>query len=508
MARFLEDLDLSGNAIENVKAGASPNSAVSKQQLDDAIAAAGSWADEVTIVATAPVDVATGGLLTTMEITPDPRWPNQPVLFDAGLSVPLREGQVVLLTAQADKTQNRAYAASAGPWVPVDAELVAGDRVQVKESVFAGQTYILKTEGPIVPGTTPLDWRLVDLSDLSPSRSYIDMGGNKIVNLRPGNNDEEAASYGQVRGAIDAVATLQQQPLNLFTPPDGDLNLNAFKLIAVADGVDPTDGVNRGQLDAAIAGATVDLSTHSLSELAVPTADLDAGGFSLINLADAVAPTSPVTKRQLDSAQMGIDWKGSVRVVATSDVALSGLQTIDGQDLEDGDLVLAVAQTDPTASNGYIVRAGAWEIAPQFTDGNLSSGAYVPVEFSSSTPGVKYRLATPDPIQVGTTDLDWQIADVATTYVGDGQTIDVTGGVISAITTKLARKMEGTLGDGALTLIPITHNFGTQAVISQVWDVGTGETVNCGMLRTDANTMTFRFATAPAAAAYGFAIQG
>jgi len=286
-----------------------------------------------------------------------------------------------------------------------------------------------------------------------------------------------------------------------------NIDLMGNALENVKDGVAPTDGMNKAQVEAAIAGAAVDLSARSLSELGVPTADLDLGDVKLTKVADGVAPTDGINKRQLDSAQMGIDWKNSVRVVATSDVALTGLQTIDGKLLEDGQFVLCVGQTDPTENLAYVAHAGAWDIAPQFTQGNLSSGAYVPVE-ESSTPGVKYRLATPDPIQVGTTDLDWQIADLATTYVGDGETVDVTGGVIKVITTRVARKMEGTLGDGAATQIPITHNFGTQAVVSQVWDVATGETVNCGMIRTSVNVMTYRFANAPAAAALGFAIQG
>ena len=295
--------------------------------------------------------------------------------------------------------------------------------------------------------------------------------------------------------------------INRLAEPTSPVSFGNQSLSNVAGGQLPNDAVNFDQLNGlstTVNGRIDYIENRKLNEIPGPDNAVWFNDQQLKSLADGTDPQDAVTKRQLDGAQMGIDWKNSVFVVATSNVALTGLQTIAGETLEEDDLVLCVGQDDGTENLAYHVHAGPWEIAEQFADGNLSSGAYVPVE----TAGVKYRLATANPIQVGTTELDWQVADVATTYVGDGQTIDVTGGVISAITTKLARKMEGTLGDGALTLIPIAHNFGTKAVVSQVWDVATGETVNCGMLRTDNNTMTYRFANAPAAGAYGFAIQG
>jgi len=69
------------------------------------------------------------------------------------------------------------------------------------------------------------------------------------------------------------------------------------------------------------------------------------------------------------------------------------------------------------------------------------------------------------------------------------------------------KTISGTLGDGTATQIAIQHDFGTKAIVSQVWEVATGETVWCGMIRTSDDVMTFRFAKPPADASLEFVIQ-
>lgn len=58
------------------------------------------------------------------------------------------------------------------------------------------------------------------------------------------------------------------------------------------------------------------------------------------------------------------------------------------------------------------------------------------------------------------------------------------------------------IGDGAATAIAVTHNLGTKDVIVQIFDNATGDTVFTDVTRTDTNTVTVTFATAPSTDAY------
>jgi len=63
------------------------------------------------------------------------------------------------------------------------------------------------------------------------------------------------------------------------------------------------------------------------------------------------------------------------------------------------------------------------------------------------------------------------------------------------------------VGDGTNTVYAVTHNLGTRDVIVQLYDNATYDTVYVDSVRTDANTVTLTFATAPASNAYRVLIQ-
>lgn len=59
-----------------------------------------------------------------------------------------------------------------------------------------------------------------------------------------------------------------------------------------------------------------------------------------------------------------------------------------------------------------------------------------------------------------------------------------------------------TIGDAVETAIVVTHNLGTQDIVTSVRDAATNNQVICDVQHTSANTATFTFATAPASNAY------
>ena len=66
------------------------------------------------------------------------------------------------------------------------------------------------------------------------------------------------------------------------------------------------------------------------------------------------------TKEYVDLVRVAARIIGNIRVAATGNITLSGLQTIDGYAVVAGDRVLAPLQTNQTQNGVYIAAAGAW----------------------------------------------------------------------------------------------------------------------------------------------------
>jgi hypothetical protein len=72
----------------------------------------------------------------------------------------------------------------------------------------------------------------------------------------------------------------------------------------------------------------------------------------------------------------------------------------------------------------------------------------------------------------------------------------------------VTRKFSTTIGNGALTQVPVTHNLGARDVTVQVYDSSTFDTVECDVVRTSTSVVTLGFTVAPAAGAYTVVIVG
>jgi Coiled stalk of trimeric autotransporter adhesin len=78
-------------------------------------------------------------------------------------------------------------------------------------------------------------------------------------------------------------------------------DLMGNKVTNLGTGVAATDATTLAQVQALVAGATFNLSTHSLSELTAPTAALGMGNQKLSGLAAGVAATDAVNLGQVDA---------------------------------------------------------------------------------------------------------------------------------------------------------------------------------------------------------------
>ncbi len=70
--------------------------------------------------------------------------------------------------------------------------------------------------------------------------------------------------------------------------------------------------------------------------------------------------TTSISSELLRIGSSMTPWKAACRVVATTPITLSGLQTVDGVALATGDRVLVVGQADKKTNGVYVAKTGAW----------------------------------------------------------------------------------------------------------------------------------------------------
>lgn len=139
------------------------------------------------------------------------------------------------------------------------------------------------------------------------------------------------------------------------------------------------------------------------SKLANWGADRNAGGFKLTNAADPVSGSDGATKQYVDNVVQGLAPKGSVRVMTSANIALTGTQTIDGVALSVGDLVLVTAQSTGSQNGPYVVASGAWTRALNFDAPNDAiKGAYWLVDEGTSFGGTGWLLGNAAGYVIGT----------------------------------------------------------------------------------------------------------
>lgn len=172
------------------------------------------------------------------------------------------------------------------------------------------------------------------------------------------------------------------------------------------------------------------------SVLAEANATLNFAGQRLSGLGAPVGAADAVTKAYADAITQGLDIKASVRVATTANISLSGLQTIDGVALTDGDRVLVKNQTLGEGNGIYVVSAGAWARAGDAdTDAEVTAGLFVFVEEGSINADNGWVLTTNNPITPRTTPLTFtQFSGAENVEAGAGPTktgniIDVGAGV-------------------------------------------------------------------------------
>lgn len=199
-----------------------------------------------------------------------------------------------------------------------------------------------------------------------------------------------------------------------------------------------TDG---GTFATTAAGARTNLSVPAIADVLLrdgsqaATNNIDFGTFRGVNAADPISNQDLATKAYVDAAAQGLDPKPSVKAISTSNITLSGTQTVDGVALIAGNRILVAGQTLGETNGIYVVAAGVWSrSADADTSAEVTSGLFVFVEQGTTYAASGWVLTTPDPIVLGTTGLTFtQFSGAGQITAGAGLT--KTGNTIDAVGT-------------------------------------------------------------------------
>lgn len=263
-------------------------------------------------------------------------------------------------------------------------------------------------------------------------------------------------------------------------------------------------------------------STIPISALAAATAAINMGGFVINNVGTPVLATDAANKGYVDNAIAGLSWKDMVVCATTANITLSGLTVIDGVTYFGSDRVLVKNQTTPAQNGIYVAASGAWTRAPDADNESELLNAAVFVQRGTVNADTAWVMTADESITVGTTPLNWvQFAGGGTVTAGagmtqSGNTLNVIAGdttltvaaddvrvntsviaTVASLATYTRKYTTATIG-GATSQV-VTHNLATQAVVVDVFRTATPwDTVDCDIERTTTNTVTLRFAVAPA----------
>lgn len=155
------------------------------------------------------------------------------------------------------------------------------------------------------------------------------------------------------------------------------------------------------------------------------------------------------------------------KVAATSNLASTGAQTIDGVSVIDGDAVLLTAQTSGANNGLFVVAPNHWQRHPSARLAeHYRQGMQIHVSQGTAEGGSIWRLATAGPYTLGTTALTFErtattdlTGDDADTFVNAAITVaDATGGATVTTLSLTLTRLDGSAVTKACTVVVYASN--------------------------------------------------
>lgn len=320
--------------------------------------------------------------------------------------ISLASGARILLKNQTNKTENLIYifngvgaALTLAPDSDATGDITPGTTVFVSSgSSNVGSTWTVITPDPITIGTTEITWTQTSGAGQLLQGNGISITGNTI------SARINAAKGLMVDGSGIGMATIATVVPNPDAVVTGTTGANVVYNTFMADAFGRVTKAARRDY-AELGGATF---TGTLTRTTTPSADNDVTNVSYVRTAVANGQTT----------------KLPVRLVATSNITLSGVQIIDDVQGAAGDRIGVVGQTNKAQNGIYVMAAGAWARA---TDFSTSAPVYTNIAFTVQEGAVNssqtFILTTTGSISIGTTALNFKRvtgAGMLRTDIGSG----------------------------------------------------------------------------------------
>lgn len=252
------------------------------------------------------------------------------------------------------------------------------------------------------------------------------------------------------------------------------------------------------EIDTASGNLTIDSAggTTTVDDDLVVTGDLTVNGTTTtvntetINLADNIITlNSNATGAASENAGIEVE-RGD-----DPNVALRWNETGDTWELtRDGTNYAAIlVDGDPLSANEIV---GFQEDVEDVVAGLVSG---------SNSISVTYTDNGTDP---GDLALDTTLATTSYLSKASGLAVDIATLEAKLVTDSFTKKATANVGNGTNTSFAVSHNLGTRDVQVQVYDNSSYDTVECDVVRTDANTVTVSFTVAPTTDAYRVVVIG
>ncbi len=175
-----------------------------------------------------------------------------------------------------------------------------------------------------------------------------------------------------------------------------------------------------------VANLTTDLAAKANDSAVVhTTGNENVAGVKTFSSSPSVpAPSGSsdaANKAYVDAIAQGLSVKNSVAALSTSNVTLSGTQTIDGVSLTVGNRVLLTGQTTASQNGIWVVQSSSWTRPTDFASGSSQLGAFTFVDGGTTYGSSGWVLVGATPITVDTTSQTWtQFSSAGATLAGTG----------------------------------------------------------------------------------------
>ena len=177
------------------------------------------------------------------------------------------------------------------------------------------------------------------------------------------------------------------------------------------------------------------------------------------------------------TADRTITFKDATGTVAFTGDITTAVDDLDTDDIEEGSTNLYFTDERAQDSVGGII-SGSNSLSAVYNDGVPS------ITFDTTLAATSYMSKT------------------------SGLAVDVSTLETKLVTDGFPKKVSASVGNASATSFAVTHSFGTRDVTVNVYDNASFDTVECDVVRTDTNTVTVSFATAPTTNAYRVVVVG